>query len=61
MLGNAEMNDFPSPVTDHEPRIQKSESNCGDDQEVHRGDAMPVIAKERPPPLALTVVRIALW
>ena len=61
MLGNAEMNDFPSPVTDHEPRIQKSESNCGGDQEVHCDDAVPVITKECLPALALTMVRLSLW
>jgi hypothetical protein len=32
----------------------------GDDQEVHCGDAVPVIVEERPPPSTLIVVRISL-
>jgi hypothetical protein len=34
--------------------------NGGDDQEVHRDDAVSVIAKEGPPPLALIRVRVSL-
>ncbi len=61
MLGDPEMNDLPSPVPDHEPRIRKSESNGGPDEEVHRGDTMLVIAKECLPALALIMVRLSFW
>jgi len=61
MLGNPEMNDFPSSVSDDEPGVQQPEPSSRDDQEVHCGDAVPVIVKERPPPLALIMVRLSLW
>ena len=54
------MNDWPTSVADHEPGVQQSEPDRGNDQEVHRDDAMAVIAKEGPPPLALIMVRISL-
>jgi len=60
VLGDPETNDLPSPVPDHEPGIQQSEPNGGDDEAVHRGDTMLVIVKGRPPPLALIMVRISL-
>jgi len=61
VLGHPEMNDFPSSVPNHEPRVQESEPSGRDDEEVHRRDSVFVIAKERLPPLALIVVGIALW
>jgi hypothetical protein len=36
MLGDPEMNDLTSPVPDHEPGVQKSESNGRDDEEDRR-------------------------
>ena len=47
-----------SSVADHKPGVQQSEPNGGDDQEVHRGDAVPVIAKKGLPALALIVIRV---
>ena len=32
-----------------------------DDDEVHRGDAVPVVANKRLPSLALIVIGISLW
>ncbi len=60
MRGDPEVDDLPSPVTDHKPGIQQSEPNGRDDQRVHRSDAVLVIAKKRPPLLALIVVRTSL-
>ncbi len=60
MLGDAEMNDLASPMADFEPRVQESESNSRDDEEVHCRDSVFVIAKERLPSRALIVVRVAL-
>jgi len=48
-------------MADHKPGIQQSESNGWDDEEVHCGDAVFVILKERLPPLALIVIRPSLW
>ncbi len=59
MRGDAEVDDLSSSVTDHKPGVQQSEPNGGDEQEVHRGDAVAVIAEECPPPLAMTMVRIS--
>jgi hypothetical protein len=61
MGGHAKVNDLPSSVTDHEPGVQLAEPDGGDDDEVHRGDAVLVIAKKRLPALALLVVRVSLW
>ena len=47
-------------MTDHEPGMQQTKLNGRDHQEVHRGDAMLVIAKKRLPALALFVVRVSL-
>ncbi len=55
------MEDFSSSVADHEPGVQQTKLNGGDDDEVHRGDAVLVIAKERLPALALVVVRVSVW
>ena len=60
MLGDAEVDDLSSSVADHKPGVQQSEPSGGDDQEIHCGDAVPVIVKERPPALALIMVRISL-
>ena len=60
MGGHAKMDDLPSSVTDHEPGVQQVKSNRRDDDEIHRGDAVPVIAKESLPPLALIAVGISL-
>jgi hypothetical protein len=54
------MDDLPASVADHKPCVQQPEPNGGDDQEVHRGDAVPVIAKEGLPTLAWIVVRTSL-
>ena len=61
MGGHAEVDDLPSSVADHKPDVQQVEPNGGDDDEVHRGDAVLVIAKKRLPPLAPVVVRVSLW
>jgi len=45
-------------VADHEPGIQKPETRCGHDKEVHRRDLVSVIPKERVPSLALKTVGI---
>jgi hypothetical protein len=60
MGGHAKVDDFPSSVADHEPGVQQAEPNSGDDDEVHRGDAVFVIAKKRLPALPLVVVPISL-
>jgi hypothetical protein len=60
MRGDSEVDDLPSSVADHKPSVQQSEPNGGDDQEVHRSDAVLVIAKERLPTLALITVRTSL-
>jgi hypothetical protein len=60
MRGDPEVDDLSSSVTDDEPGVQQSEPSGRDDQEVHRGDAMPVIAKEHLPPLSLVVVWLSL-
>ena len=54
------MENFPSSMTDHKPGIQQTKLNGGDHQEVHRRDAMLMIAKKRLPALALVVVRVSL-
>jgi len=61
MGGHAKVDDLPSSVADHKPDVQQVEPNGGDDDGVHRGDAVTVIAKERLLPLALIVVGISLW
>jgi hypothetical protein len=60
MGGDPEVEDLPSSVADHKPDVQQAEPNGGDDDEVHRGDAVFVIAKKRLPALALVAVRISL-
>jgi hypothetical protein len=60
MRDHAKVDDFPSPVTDHEPDVQQAKSKGGDDDEVHRSDAVFVISEKRLPSLASTVVRISL-
>jgi hypothetical protein len=59
MCGHTKVDDFPSSVADDEPYVQQAKPNGGDDDEVHRGDAVLVIAKKRLPPLTLIVVRIS--
>ena len=44
-----EMDDPPSPVTDHEPHIEKSIRNSGHHEEVHSRDCAPMIFKKRAP------------
>jgi hypothetical protein len=61
MFGDAEINDLPTTVADHEPRVQELEPSGGDDQEVHRGDTMLVVSKKRFPALALIMVRLSIW
>ena len=58
--GNPNVQNFPSSVTDHEPCVQKSESNGRDDQKVHRRDAVFVISKKCLPSLSLISIRISL-
>ncbi len=60
MCGDPEVDDLSSSVADDKPDVQQPEPSGRDDQEVHRGDAVPVIAKERSPPLALIMARISL-
>ena len=60
MGGHAKVNDLPSSVTDHEPGVQQAEPDGGEDDEVHRGDAVFVVSEKRLPSLALTVVGIPL-
>ena len=40
MGGDAKVKDFPSSVADHGPGVQSLKPNGGDDDEVHRGDAV---------------------
>ena len=60
MRGHAEMDDLSSSVTDHKPGVQESEPSGRNDQEIHRGDVVPVIAEKRPPSVALIMVRLSL-
>ena len=61
MGGHAELNDFSSSMADHEPGLQQVEPNGGDDEKIHRGDTVAVVAKKRLPSLALIVIGILLW
>ena len=56
MSGHAKVEDFSSSVADHEPGVQQTKLNVGDDDEVHRGDAVFVISEERLPSLTLIAV-----
>ena len=60
MSGDPEVNDFPSFVADHKPDVPQAEPNCGDNEEVHRNDAVFMVSEKRFPPLALIVVRRSL-
>ena len=60
MGGHAKVDDLPSSVADHKPDVQQAEPNGGNDDEIHRSDAVSVIVKERLPALALIVIGISL-
>ena len=60
MRGHTKVEDFPSSVADHKPGGRRAEWNGGDDQEVHWRGVLLVIAKKRPPALALIVVWLLL-
>lgn len=61
MSGHAKVEDFSSSVDDHKASVQHAESNGGNDDEVHRGDAVLVITKECLLALVLVVVRLSHW
>ncbi len=48
-------------MIDHEPHVEQSEAKGWDDEEVHTGDHVLVVSKERGPALALAVVGFSWW
>jgi hypothetical protein len=56
MLRDAEVEDLPSPMADHEPGMEQPESRGGYDEKVHGGDVVSVIPNERVPSLTLIAV-----
>src|SRR5580692_10110521 len=58
MLGDIEVQDTPTIVTDDEKAIERAEGNRRNREEVHRGDRFPVIAeKGKPVPGRLRISR----
>ncbi len=56
---DVDVQDSPSPVLDHEPHVEESKASGRDYEEVHRGDRIPVVAKECGPALPPIKVRLA--
>ena len=61
MLGDTEVNHLSISVGDHEPGVQQSEPDRGNDQEVHRRAVVSVIPKEGAPSLTLIAVGTSHW
>jgi hypothetical protein len=61
LVGYVEVTDPSSAMFDHEPDIEEPEGHRRDNEEVHGGDGVAVIAQEGHPALDSVVLRRASW
>ena len=52
MFGDIEVQNASAIVANDEEAVEQAEIDCGDGEEVHRGDGFPVVAKKGKPALA---------